>query len=151
MLLSTPQMSRIHGLDGHSINLCVNGKVLERVSTLRLAALFQDATQLSLIYFIKYVHTLLQFPRKPYPIRDKMGKVYTRFKTKRPKNHTRWGGTYLHGLYKGVPPPPLRITVGPCGLVLSNSKVDKVSPLFSIKTINKSCRVASQEMRCSSD
>ena len=46
---------------------------------------------------------------------------------------------------------PPRITVGPCGLVLSNSKVDKVTPLFFIKTINKGCRVASQEMRCSSD
>ena len=33
----------------------------------------------------------------------------------------------------------------------SNSKVDKVSPLFSIKTINKGYRVASQEMRCPSD
>ena len=33
--------------------------------------------------------------------------------------------------------------VGPCGLVLSNSKVDKVTPLFFIKTINKGCRVAS--------
>ena len=44
-----------------------------------------------------------------------------------------------------------RITVGPSGLVLSNSKGDKVTPLFFIKTINKACRVASQEMRCSSD
>ena len=32
----------------------------------RLLVLFQDATQLSLIHFIKCVHTLLQFPRKPY-------------------------------------------------------------------------------------
>ena len=36
----------------------------------------------------------------------KMGKVYTRFQTKRPKNPALWGGTYLYGLYKGVPPPP---------------------------------------------
>ena len=41
--------------------------------------------------------------------------------------------------------------MGPCGLVLSNSKVDKVTPLFFIKTINKGCRVASKEMRCSFD
>ena len=36
----------------------------------------------------------------------KMGKVYTRFQTKRPKNPALWGGTYLYGLYKGVPPRP---------------------------------------------
>ena len=35
-----------------------------------------------------------------------MGKVYTRFQTKRRKNPTRWGDTYLYGLYKGVPLPP---------------------------------------------
>ena len=53
MLLSTPQMSRIHGLDGHSINLCANGKALERVSTFRLAAasfgLGHYATKLDLL------------------------------------------------------------------------------------------------------
>ena len=36
----------------------------------------------------------------------KMGKDYTRFQTKRRKNPTLWGGTYLYGLYKGVPPLP---------------------------------------------
>ena len=30
-----------------------------------------------------------------------MGKVYTRFQTKK----AQMGGTYLYGLYKGVPPP----------------------------------------------
>ena len=37
-----------------------------------------------------------------------MGKVCTRFRNRknRRKNHTRWGGKYLYGLYKGVPPPP---------------------------------------------
>ena len=35
----------------------------------------------------------------------KMGKVFSRFQTKTRKNPTRWGGTYLHGLYKEVPPP----------------------------------------------
>ena len=28
------------------------------------------------------------------------------FRPKRRKNPTRWGGTYLYGLYKGVPSPP---------------------------------------------
>ena len=37
-----------------------------------------------------------------------MGKVCTRFRNRknRRKNHTRWGGKYLYGLYKEVPPPP---------------------------------------------
>ena len=39
----------------------------------------------------------------------KMGQVYTRFRSTRCKNPTRWGrhiGTYLYGLYKGISPPP---------------------------------------------
>ena len=32
-----------------------------------------------------------------------MGKV---FQTKTAQNLTQWGGTYLYGLYKGVPPLP---------------------------------------------
>ena len=37
----------------------------------------------------------------------KMGKVYTRFQTKTAQNPTLWGGgggTYIHGLNKGVHP-----------------------------------------------
>ena len=33
-----------------------------------------------------------------------MGKVVTRFPTKRRKSPTLWGSTYLHGLCEGVPP-----------------------------------------------
>ena len=36
MLLSTPQMSQTHGLDGHCIHLCANGKTLQRLLTFRL-------------------------------------------------------------------------------------------------------------------
>ncbi|CAH3183292.1 unnamed protein product, partial [Porites lobata] len=36
MLLSTPQMSQTHGLDGHCIHLCANGKSLQRVLTFHL-------------------------------------------------------------------------------------------------------------------
>ena len=36
ILLSTPQMSQTHGLDGHFIHLCANGKSLKRVLTFRL-------------------------------------------------------------------------------------------------------------------
>ena len=35
-LLSTPHMSQTHGLDGHCIHLCANGKSLKRVLTFRL-------------------------------------------------------------------------------------------------------------------
>ena len=34
--------------------------------------------------------------------------MYTRFQTKTAQNPTQWGGTYLYGLYKGVPSPPPR-------------------------------------------
>ena len=39
-----------------------------------------------------------------------MGKVYTRFQTKTAQNPTRWGGTHLCSLYKGVPPPGVHKT-----------------------------------------
>ena len=78
-----------------------------------------------------------------------MGKVYTRFQTKTAqKPYGLWGVTVYMAYIREYPP---RRTVGPCGLVLSNCKVDKITPQFFIKTINKGCRVASQEMRCSSD
>ena len=49
----------------------------------------------------KYVYTLPQFPRKPYPIPDQNRQsVYPRrcipvFRPKRPQNPTCWGGKYL--------------------------------------------------------
>ena len=36
MLFSNPQLSRVHGLDALPLNLSVNGKYIERVSTFRL-------------------------------------------------------------------------------------------------------------------
>ena len=39
-------------------------------------------------------------------IETKMSKVYTRFRTKTAQEPYPMGGTYLYGLYKGVPPPP---------------------------------------------
>ena len=38
-----------------------------------------------------------------------MEKVYTRFQTKRPKNHTLWGGTTYMAYIRGYPPPGIRI------------------------------------------
>ena len=52
-----------------------------------------------------------------------MSKVYTRFQTKRRKNPTLWGGTYLYGLYKEVPPLPQ-------GPILQ--KVDSVSVVVQL-------------------
>ena len=56
----------------------------------------------------KYLHTLaLVVPSKTIPdSRPKWAKCIPDFRPKRRKNPTRWGGTYLHGLCKGVIPPP---------------------------------------------
>ena len=35
-----------------------------------------------------------------------MVQIYTSFQTKTAQKHTLWGGTYLYGLYRGVPPSP---------------------------------------------
>ena len=46
-------------------------------------------------------------PSKTIPnSRPKWAKRIPVFRPKRRKNPTRWGGTYLYSLYKGVPPPP---------------------------------------------
>ena len=37
--------------------------------------------------------------------RPKWAKCIPIFRPKQRKNPTRWGGIYLYGLYKGVPPP----------------------------------------------
>ena len=40
------------------------------------------------------------------PFQNKMGKIYTRFQSKKAHKLYLMGyGTYLYGLYKGVPPP----------------------------------------------
>ena len=55
----------------------------------------------------EYFHTLPLIPLKTYPIPDQNRlSLYTVpvFRQKRRKNHTLRGGTYLYGLYKGVPP-----------------------------------------------
>ena len=49
-------------------------------------------------------HTLPWFPRKPNPIPDQNGQSPPIFRPKRPKNPTLWGGTYLYGLCKRIPP-----------------------------------------------
>ena len=41
------------------------------------------------------------------PFQNKMGKIYTRFQSKKAhKLYPRGYRTYVYGLYKGVPPPP---------------------------------------------
>ena len=57
-----------------------------------------------------------------------MGKVYTRFQTKNGAKTILFGAAHTYMAYIREYPP--RITVGPCGLVLSNSKVYQVTPLF---------------------
>ena len=36
MLLSTPQLARVHNLEDHQVNLTANAQMLERVTTTRL-------------------------------------------------------------------------------------------------------------------
>ena len=53
-----------------------------------------------------FTHSVV--PSKTIPdSRPKMAKCIPMFRPKRRKNPTRWGGTYLYSLYKGVPLPPL--------------------------------------------
>ena len=52
-----------------------------------------------------FIHSVA--PSKTIPdSRPKWAKCIPVFRLKRPKNPTRWGDTYIYGLYKGVPPPP---------------------------------------------
>ena len=52
--------------------------------------------------------------QKTYPIYDQNGrnelKLIPYLWPTQPKNHTLWGRTYLYSRYKGVPPPPGRIS-----------------------------------------
>ena len=65
---------------------------------------------LSYSFGIKTINTFIHSrgsPENHTRFQTKLGKVYTRvpvFRPKRRKNPTRWGGTYLYSLYKGVPP-----------------------------------------------
>ena len=80
----------------------------------------RDATNDVRVFFLPdhcpRQHTLLAKNGIP----DQTDGIYTLFQTKMAKsipyfrlemleNHTLWGGTYLHGLYMGVPPPPPRV------------------------------------------
>ena len=69
----------------------------------------------------------------------KMGKVYTCFRSKKaPKqNDTLWVGTYLYGLYKGVPPPPPSVgqyKVGVMGSTYLPKKPNQLLRAFSLFT-----------------
>ena len=55
----------------------------------------------------------------------KMGKSIPVFRPKRPKIHTLCGGTNLHGLYRGVPPPP------PAPGEIERQKCRTVKPRFT--------------------
>ena len=51
-----------------------------------------------------FIHSVV--PSKTQPdSRPKWAKCIPVFRPKRRKNPTRWGGTYVYGLYKGVAPP----------------------------------------------
>ena len=69
--------------------------------------------------------------------------MYTRSQTQTAQKNIPLGAAHIYMAYIREYPRPPDNSVGPCGSVVSNSKVDKVAPLFFIKTINKGCRVAS--------
>ena len=53
----------------------------------------------------KYVRKLPQFPSKAYPIPDQNKQSLYPFSDQNVrKNPNLWGGTYLYGLYRGLPP-----------------------------------------------
>ena len=58
-----------------------------------------------------------------------MEKVYTRFQTKRPKNHTLWGGTTYMAYMRGSPPPP-GIGIHPKGLIVTLTLTYELSFFF---------------------
>ena len=68
---------------------------------------FRNRTFLFLSYLFgietitTFIHSSSSF-EKHTRFQPKMGKVYTRFRPKRRRNPTRWGGTYLYRSYKGV-------------------------------------------------
>ena len=63
-----------------------------------------------------FIHSLV--PSKTIlDSRPKWAKSIPVFRPKRRKNPTWWGGTYVYGLYKGVPPPPGPKRRHPCGVV----------------------------------
>ena len=51
-----------------------------------------------------FIHSVVHSKTIP-DSRPKWAKSRPVFRPKRPKNPTRWGGTYLYGLYKRTPPP----------------------------------------------
>ena len=68
---------------------------------------------ISIFFFLSYsfgIQTIKTFVHSRSSLKNhtrfqtKMGKVYTCFQTKRRKNPTPCGGTYLYSLYKGIPP-----------------------------------------------
>ena len=66
----------------------------------------------SFSFRIETINTFIHSPRSSLEnytrFQTKMGKSIPVFRPKRPKIHTLCGGTNLHGLYRGVPPPPPR-------------------------------------------
>ena len=61
-----------------------------------------------------------------HDVRPKWAKSIPKFRSKRCKNHTLWGRTYLYGLYKGLspllpsppPPNPRSLQDHSCGLIV---------------------------------
>ena len=111
-----------------------------------------------LLYYSTGIETITTFTHSGSSLeiiphsRPKRAKRIPVFRPKRPKNHTLWGGTYLHGLYEGSPPLPgnyslvfslfLRVITykglrldGFCLSVSGNSNWELVGQFFSLRPI----------------
>ena len=107
------------------------------VIKLRISAKVKNWSNLArTLYFGYFSFSIIHFGVKKFirsrwslenhtRFQTKMVKIYTRFQTKT-KNHTLWGGTYLHSLYRGVPPPPV------WRACISKGKLDWIFSLFGV-------------------
>ena len=116
------------------------------LSLLRLERKQKDSSnpfRIRILLFLSYsfaIETMNKFIHSRNSLKNyirfqtKMGKVYTRsdqngqsvypfsavFRPKRRKNPTRWGGTYLYSLYKGLPLPPESLSMSMESKYISN-------------------------------
>ena len=91
-----------------------------------------------------FIHSVVSSKTIP-DSRPEWAKCIPVFRPKRRKNPTRWGGTYLYGLYKGVPPPPRETSSSKLSHFLVNLTRDcgsHVCPLKSTCSVLSLIRIA---------
>ena len=95
--------------------------------------------------------TLLRYPRpnrrNMHHISDQNGKSIPYFTLEMLENGTLWGGTYLHGLYMGVPPPPgnqareeVSVSTSGCPARSTDMYWDPLHPTPTLLSVNYTTR-----------